>query len=97
MKKALLLPSYSVFKSPERSENKDVRKQLFAYNTLAKTLFGYNFMLPCSSQFYLHNQWTLKSEMYDDFLEVRDYGKLSAKFILGTSTVIEKVGLLSYF
>ena len=31
------------------------------------------------------------------FLLVRNYGKLSAEFLLGTSAVIEKVGLLSYF
>ena len=35
--------------------------------------------------------------MYDDFSEVRNCGKLSVKFLLGTSAVIEKVGLLSYF
>ena len=35
--------------------------------------------------------------MYDDFLPVTIYGKLSTKFLLGTSVVIEKVGLLSYF
>ena len=35
--------------------------------------------------------------MYDDFLVVRKYGKLSAKFLSGTSTVIEKVELLSHF
>ena len=35
--------------------------------------------------------------MYDEFLVLRNYGKLSAKIILGTSTVIEKMGLLSYF
>ena len=35
--------------------------------------------------------------MYDDFLVVRNYGKLNAKFLLGTSTVIEKVGPLSHF
>ena len=35
--------------------------------------------------------------MSDAFLVIRNYGKLSAKFLLGTSTVIEKVGFLSYF
>ena len=35
--------------------------------------------------------------MDDDFLVVRNYGKLSAKFLSGTSMVIEKVELLSYF
>ena len=35
--------------------------------------------------------------MYDDFLVVRCCSKLSAKFLLGTSAAIEKVGLLSYF
>ena len=29
--------------------------------------------------------------MYDDFFVVRKYGKWSAKFLLGTSTAIEKV------
>ena len=58
-------------------------------------LFG--FMLSCNCQCHLYSQSTLLSEMYDDFLVVRNYGKLSAKFLLGTSTVIEKVGLLSYF
>ena len=58
-------------------------------------LFG--FMLFCNCQCHLYSQSTLLSEMYDDFLVVRNYGKLSAKFLLGTSTVIEKVGLLSYF
>ena len=31
------------------------------------------------------------------FLVVRNYGKLFAKFLLGISTIIETVGLLSYF
>ena len=35
--------------------------------------------------------------MYDDFLVVRNYGELSAKFLLGTSMVIEKAGSLLYF
>ena len=35
--------------------------------------------------------------MYDDLLVVRNYAKLSGKFLFGTSTAIEKVGLLSYF
>ena len=35
--------------------------------------------------------------VYDDFLVVRNYGKLSVKFLSGTSTVIEKVGLLVIF
>ena len=34
--------------------------------------------------------------MYDD-LVVRIYGKLPAKFLLGTSTVIEKQRLMWYF
>ena len=46
---------------------------------------------------YIYNRSTLQSEMYDDFSVVRNYGKLPAKFFLGTSTVIENVGLLSYF
>ena len=37
------------------------------------------------------------SEMYDDLLVVKNYENLSAKLFLGTSTVIEKVGLLLYF
>ena len=37
------------------------------------------------------------TSMYDDFVVVRNYGKLSAKFLSGTSTVIEKAELLSYF
>ena len=32
--------------------------------------------------------------MYDAFLVVRNYGKLSAKFLSGTSTVIEMVDFL---
>ena len=35
--------------------------------------------------------------MYDYVLLVISYGKLSAKFVLGTSTIIEKMGLLSHF
>ena len=35
--------------------------------------------------------------MYDDYFVVRNYGKLSANLLLDTSTVIENVGLLSYF
>ena len=54
-------------------------------------------MLPYNFQFHLYNQSTLKSVIYDDLLVVRNYGKLPAKFLLGTSTIIEKVGLLSYF
>ena len=34
--------------------------------------------------------------MFDDFLVVRNCGKLSAKFLLGTSVVIGKVGLWLY-
>ena len=34
--------------------------------------------------------------MYD-FLAVKKYGKFPAKFLSGTSMVIENVGLLSYF
>ena len=34
--------------------------------------------------------------MYGDFLVVRKYGQFSAKFLSGTSTVFEMVGLLSY-
>ena len=37
------------------------------------------------------------SEMYDDFLVARNYGKLSAKFPSGTSAVIENVRLLPHF
>ena len=51
-------------------------------------------MLPCNIQFHLCDQSTFQSEMYDDFLVVRNYGKLSAKFLFSTSTVIEKVGLI---
>ena len=47
--------------------------------------------------FRLYNQWTLKSEMYDYFLSVRNYGKLSAKFLSGTSMVIEKGGTFVVF
>ena len=54
-------------------------------------------MLPSHFQFYFYNRSTLKSEMYDNFLEVRNYGKLSAKFLLGTSVVIEKVRLMLCF
>ena len=35
--------------------------------------------------------------MYGDFLIVRNYGKLFPKFLLGTSTVIEKVGFCHIF
>ena len=62
-----------------------------------KTLIGYGFMLACNFQFHLYSRSNHQSEMYDDFLVVRNYGKLYAKFLLGTSTVIEKVGLLTYF
>ena len=61
-----------------------------------KTIFGYKFMLRCNFQFHLCNQSTLQSKTYDDFLVARNYGKLSAKLLLGTSTVTE-VELLSYF
>ena len=37
------------------------------------------------------------TEMYDYCLVVKKYGKVSAKFLLGKSMVIEKVELLSYF
>ena len=37
------------------------------------------------------------SEMYDDLLVVRNFGKVSAKFPFGTSVVRKEVGLLSYF
>ena len=53
-------------------------------------------MLYCNFQFHLYNWSTLKSEMYDLFV-ARNYCKLSAKFLSGTSTVIEKVGLCRIF
>ena len=53
-------------------------------------------MLPCNFQFHLYTRSTLKSEMYDDLLVVKNYGKLSDRFLLCTSTVIEKVELLSH-
>ena len=34
--------------------------------------------------------------MYDDVFVVRNCGKLSAKFLLGTPTIIKKAGLLWY-
>ena len=57
----------------------------------------YHATLQFSISFTQMNRSTLKSDMNDGFLVVRNYGKLSAKFLLGTSTVIEKVGFLSYF
>ena len=62
-----------------------------------KTVCKYNFMLSYYFQFHLYNRSTLKSEMYGEFLVMSNHGKLSAQFLLGTSTIIEKVGLLSYF
>ena len=53
-------------------------------------------MLPGNLQYDLYNRSTLQSEKYDDFSVVRNYGKLSAKCLLGILLVIE-VGLLSYF
>ena len=35
--------------------------------------------------------------MYDDLLVIKNYGKVSAIFLSGTSTVNEKVGHMSYF
>ena len=61
-----------------------------------KRPLGYNFMLPGNFQFDLYNRSTLQSGKYDDFSVVRNYGKFSAKCLLGILLVIE-VGLLSYF
>ena len=58
---------------------------------------GYNSMRPCYCQFHLYTRSTLESEMCHDFLVVRNMAKLSAKFLLGASTAIEKVELLLYF
>ena len=57
----------------------------------------YNFMLPCHFWFHVYSWPTLTSEMYNDSLGVRNCGKLSPKFLVGTSTVIEKVAPMSYF
>ena len=46
-------------------------------------------MLPSNFPFHLYNWSTLYSEMCGDFLVVINYGKLSAKFFLGTTTVID--------
>ena len=54
-------------------------------------------MPPLHFLFHLYNRSTLKLEIYDDFLVERNYDKLSAKFIIGTSMVIEKARLSSYF
>ena len=55
-------------------------------------------MVPCNFQFHLSNWSTLNQKCMMIFKStVRTYGKLSAKHLSGTSTVIEKVGPLSYF
>ena len=43
------------------------------------------------------NRRTLKSHMFDDFLAVSSYGKLSAQFDVGRSRLIEMMGVMSCF
>ena len=62
-----------------------------------KRLFGYSSMSPYNFQLHLYNRSKLKLEMYDAFSIVREYGKSSAKFLLGTTKVIERVELLWHF